>query len=623
MITRLTRCAALVATLCLAGCSSVYMKGTPLYRGAGKGAPEDRVNVWPLVYYHRPALSILWPMMDWTDDHWAVRPLVSAYKLDKEKPQWNMLAPLAQFDFDKGEHRVVPVFWGGDYFVAFPLVWWFDKTKGVFPAFWQDDAFVVAPLFWYKKDKHCLLFPLWLHNKEDEGRDTHVLWPLLRWKDTKDESGFHVWPLFGSYQGKQDNADERYRFALWPLVHDYHDTNETFRIAFPLFCQYQEKGDGWWVLAPFAYRGHKGADALTLTPLWSAGNTGEARWSALLPLYYQSANAAKKTRRVLTPLVGWSESPDKRRWTAVPLLSSIAWGRGEKDVWVLGPLAHARWGGDNVQHHALPFYYYDRNRKLFLSPLVSRQSKKREGFLNLLMLLAHYSHKKDGEKEFQFLLPLTSVRWGARDGSSGTRLFPLFARDKSVFDRPEIVRPKYKRGAMKGWRKTLTIFPWMAFTRGEHTTQPLKGSGGRTTRHEQHDCSLWPLWSNTSANVTSTAADQKAEGKQSFRKRDFSLLGWLYDYELREGKMARGKPKSGTRHVRQRVLVGLVHDERFGDDRSLDVFPFITWDSKADGYRKASFLWRLYRNERTADGGRKLDLLFIPLLRRQGKPESR
>lgn len=34
-----------------------------------------------------------------------------------------------------------------------------------------------------------------------------------------------------------------------------------------------------------------------------------------------------------------------------------------------------------------------------------------------------------------------------------------------------------------------------------------------------------------------------------------------------------------------------------GKDVSFDVFPGVTWDSKADGYRKASWLWRLFRWE--------------------------
>jgi hypothetical protein len=47
----------------------------------------------------------------------------------------------------------------------------------------------------------------------------------------------------------------------------------------------------------------------------------------------------------------------------------------------------------------------------------------------------------------------------------------------------------------------------------------------------------------------------------------------------------------------------------------VDVFPAITYDRKTDGFKQTSFLWRLYRYERAADGSKKLDLLFIPLRR--------
>ena len=62
----------------LSGCTSAEMKGTPFYRGDyGKrtGPAEQRVNAWPLVYYRNPALSVLWPVLEFTDDHTAVRPI--------------------------------------------------------------------------------------------------------------------------------------------------------------------------------------------------------------------------------------------------------------------------------------------------------------------------------------------------------------------------------------------------------------------------------------------------------------------------------------------------------------------------------------------------------------------
>ena len=70
--------------------------------------------------------------------------------------------------------------------------------------------------------------------------------------------------------------------------------------------------------------------------------------------------------------------------------------------------------------------------------------------------------------------------------------------------------------------------------------------------------------------------------------------------------------------AKQVQRVGGLHvdvGERLDDHRTMDLFPFITWDRKGDGYRQFSFLWRLYRNERKAGGGRNLDLLFLPLMR--------
>ena len=126
------------------------MKGTPLYSGEyskPQAPPEDRVNLWPLAYYHDPALSVLWPLGERTDDHIAARPLFSAYKLDKEKHQYNVLWPFSQFDFDASHYHVAPFFWGGE-----PK----SKYRGVFPLlwYWPGDKFVVFPVFWWGFDHY-------------------------------------------------------------------------------------------------------------------------------------------------------------------------------------------------------------------------------------------------------------------------------------------------------------------------------------------------------------------------------------------------------------------------------------------------------------------------------------
>ena len=45
------------------------------------------------------------------------------------------------------------------------------------------------------------------------------------------------------------------------------------------------------------------------------------------------------------------------------------------------------------------------------------------------------------------------------------------------------------------------------------------------------------------------------------------------------------------------------------------MFPAITHDTRTDGFRQTTFLWRLYRYEKHPDGGVDLDLLFLPLKR--------
>jgi hypothetical protein len=74
--------------------------------------------------------------------------------------------------------------------------------------------------------------------------------------------------------------------------------------------------------------------------------------------------------------------------------------------------------------------------------------------------------------------------------------------------------------------------------------------------------------------------------------------------------------------VRTRVLWKLVDYQRAKNDKSLDCFPFISWDSRANGTRRFSFAWRLFRWESAPDGGRKLDVLFVPLRRKAGEAKA-
>ncbi|MGO9587083.1 MAG: hypothetical protein ACLP2Y_12880 [Limisphaerales bacterium] len=155
--------AGLTGLLFATGCSTTAMKGTPFYTGEysrRQGAVEDRVNVWPAFYYREPALSVLWPLFEMTDDHVAVRPLFSVYGLDQTNHQYNVLWPLTELDRRTDDNWTFPVFWGDSYFVLFPLYWHYGEPLG-------------------NEGGSDSLFPLWILSRKENNRfSLWRPWPL-------------------------------------------------------------------------------------------------------------------------------------------------------------------------------------------------------------------------------------------------------------------------------------------------------------------------------------------------------------------------------------------------------------------------------------------------------------
>ena len=89
----------------------------------------------------------------------------------------------------------------------------------------------------------------------------------------------------------------------------------------------------------------------------------------------------------------------------------------------------------------------------------------------------------------------------------------------------------------------------------------------------------------------------------------------LYDYKHECDPVPGARSGGPNDYIRARVLWRLWHYEKLNDDVSLDVFPAFTYDRKTEGFKKISFLWRIFRYERGAGGGTKLDALFLPLKR--------
>jgi hypothetical protein len=484
LVIRLLLFAGIIAMLG-GGCASSQMKGTPFYTGeyeVRQGPVEDRVNLWPLLYYRDPALSVLWPIMELTDDHFAIRPLMSIYDRKSDDPVYNVLWPLARFDTRRHKHRIFPFFWGDDYVVGFPLYWHFDSP-------WQGRGYDG-------------LLPLWSYNRHKKGSyDTHVLWPVFNrkhWSDSR--SGWRIWPLAGSY----NNRGDRYRFAAWPLGHQWSESDgeRGGSCVFPLYFQNSRKENSLFLSLPYS-KGIRGESSWeTVLPLYhrrkspktkgfysllySAGENVEEdeSWNLAVPLWY--SRRGPDERFVVTLAGGyWREGSDKR-WLAAPLLSGGHVDDASGDVWVGGPLAHVGWDHEYGSHHVFPFYYRSR-------------SKGGDRFYSLLWSSGHDSDGSD----WQLLAPLM---YRHRDADSKTLITPLYAQgsaDHGETHWKSIVPLLFNRKTadehlvatlLGGYRKTTDSLSWLAY--------PLL-SGGKLTEKDKSFWAAAPLiharWDNEHA----------------------------------------------------------------------------------------------------------------------------
>jgi hypothetical protein len=388
----------LAVPLLLSGCASVEMKGTPFYTGEDstpRGPAEDRVNLWPAFYYREPAVSVLWPIGEKTDDHLAIRPLMSVYGLDDAERTWSFLWPLSQFDFRSDDYRIFPFFWGKDYFCGFPLYWHqghpLGKTGGM-------DA--LLPLWWYSGDSRA--YSAWFAG------------PLIHVKNHGDETGWHLFPLAGNYR----EAGNYYRYLAWPLFHQWSRAGGAERgsVLLPLYLNASDR-EGSRFISPLYSRGENAAE--------------DDAYSLMLPFYFNRRQ--NDSRTVITPLGGYHSGKDRSSWFALPALSGGRTSPTADDTWILGPLAHYGRNGRDSSSHVAPLYYRSRHGddSLFISLPWSARRSPGESW-SLIPPLFYHTRTKDSEA---FITPIYS-RGGSSDGKSRWEaLVPLYYRDETPHDR--------------------------------------------------------------------------------------------------------------------------------------------------------------------------------------------
>ncbi|MFC1497253.1 hypothetical protein ACFLS1_02105 [Verrucomicrobiota bacterium] len=412
------------ALMMLAGCAtSPQWKGTPFYSENEKEMKDpERIPLWPVVYKNKDRVSMLWPLMEKTDDHFAFRPMMSVYGLSKEEKVYNVLWPIAQFDQRSGDNRIFPAFWGDDYKTIFPLYWHGGEPLGARGGY----------------DK---LIPLWSFQKDPSGYSAYILGPFIHFQNRDGEKGWHVFPLAGSYS--------KYGFLLWPLGHKWSSISgtDTGNAFLPLYIYQRDKqgfrffslpystgsgvnGTEWHFVLPLFYHSEGRDDRLLLTPLYCRGGdlSGDKKWSLLLPVYF--SRKAKDSSLFATLLGGHYKNKDTSAWAAFPVLSGGMKSDDRKELWMLGPLAHFGQNKDTKTSHVLPFYFNWKSDSgsVFISlPWSSGKTDNGMSWKFMPPVFFNYGDQKGSCS----ITPVYSRGRGATDDDKWSLLVPFYFSKKS------------------------------------------------------------------------------------------------------------------------------------------------------------------------------------------------
>ncbi|MBO7655992.1 MAG: hypothetical protein J6U40_13830 [Kiritimatiellae bacterium] len=177
-----------VTSAMTAGAGSL-IETTPFYEGDTSvytGRIEDRVNLWPLVYYREPMFSALWPLVSVSHDHLAVRPFFS---YDRDGSETRILWPLVTLGEEEGH----------------VFTWcWNKHENGCLPFYYYSSSgdsthWWALPGFYYDSDGIYGWFPLFHRNSQTNGTaTTYGLCGLAGWRNRNGELDDH-WclPFYG------------------------------------------------------------------------------------------------------------------------------------------------------------------------------------------------------------------------------------------------------------------------------------------------------------------------------------------------------------------------------------------------------------------------------------------
>ena len=575
--------------------------------GCESGTNGNYQASWLLPLYYHSTDEFVTPLFGKDKDSSWLLPL---YYNDRDA----FLTPL--YGKTKDADWLIPFYYREKDFFITPLGGKSGDTEWVLPLFWRDETTFASLPYWRKLGKDgeidsAFSLPLLSGYDRDSKSGDRLLYMFLGlgghvWNDTTGGASW-VFPLYysdhESFYTLLYGSDPR-RTWLFPL---YYDGEERTYIT-PLYGR-DKKEDSEW-LFPLYYRDKE----TFVTPLY--GKCGESDW--LIPIYTRD-----EAQINTIPFSYWDDAKKGMRgFFSLPLLSGANWSTNTSEyTWLTlaGLVGGKSDASGKVQSEwAFPAFYREKGKSFSSLPY-------------------GWSGGGTSQTNTYFACGLAGTHAGSREGGW---LFPIFNhKENADFDEkstwldrdslPDEIKVTTRLATNRLWNATTKkrdIIKTYVETNATYVSSWSEWSHFLFSDNDRH-VSGNKKYKQSAYTLT---ASHKMGNKLFFRREkrrsvDFDLdtrkktsdteSGWhsllpLGYYHEWEADVLKGTSKQS-----HRVLWKLWDWEEENGDVALDVFPGFTYDTKKNGYRKTSFLWRLFRCENDPKKGRKVDLFFIPVWR--------
>ncbi len=477
------------------------------------------------------------------------------------KPYTSVLWPM--FDKRDDGHAFRPLYSvydnGDELNILWPLSSLDFKKKEyrVGNVFWEPNELVVFPLYFYEKDDYWLASLI-----AGKGNDWYSVMPPMwihSYKSKKNYSYFCL-PLLTYFERKNIN----YNFTTFPIYS--YEKNKKFikQELFPVFYNRKEK-DREILITPL-FGTLMGSNIYrVITPLVSYSQSKKDYFVNILGIVYNHAwNDDSKYKRtdILWPLFTHKREKDTLTISSFPL-ARITKNEEEKSGFLFWPLYNYEFRTNGSYSHTV-FPLFSRTHRIYNHTFRGRYKIPSRCFNHKETMFT-----KSTTQDWTWILPFTY--WNEKT---------LYENDLSVPIPDEIRVTKKNRIDWKKAKAQTNV--WKSFA--EKRYKPYK----------RVNYGSFPFFSYSEKEKISS---------------EFSILLWLYESEWTSAK----KDSPDEKH--KKILWRLMDYEKYGENVSLDVFPFITYDKfPKKKIKQFSVFWRVFR-WREEKEKRALDVLFLPVIR--------